>query len=541
MMGMNMIMEKVSDWTETKRGLYFILGFSAIIKISALIALSDKAINNDGLLYISAAQQFASGHFKEGLALYPMPLFSLLITAVHFVVHNWVLAGRFLSSTALLMALIPLYMLTSELFNRKAAFWACLLFSLAPAPNIWSVDIIRGPAFVFFFAWAVFFAQRSIRSIKLTDFLLTVLFAGISIFLRIEGVIFIPFYVLFIIGLAVVKPRERIALFKNILIWIAFPLLGLLILLVFLGPERVYFNRMDQVVLEAQNIFNFKFLDNYHRIYQELKAFEDSSPFTGSGKQNIIAITRHYMSIIYLLGLLEGLIKVLFPFFIIPLYCGFKRPFFRNQVLILVFVASYLLMVYCYAIKVDFVRARFLLAPAFLLYPWIGAGMEKLFTFMKRYSKPKMFSIVFTLFFIVTPVCKTVHSLGKHDNVIVKTGEWLREKTEFKNAKITTTDPRFLFYAGRKINKKQYYKRRSEFYSTMAKYVKNNDYFSMEKFAIKKHIDIIIIKISLKKKDMAPEFNFYKEVKRFAGKKEIVVIYCSLEFKKTLNLIEFKT
>jgi len=523
MMGMNMIMKKVSDWTETKRGLYFILGFSAIIKISALIALADKAINNDGLLYISAAQQFASGHFKEGLALYPMPLFSLLITAVHFVVHNWVLAGRFLSSTALLMALIPLYMLTSELFNRKAAFWACLLFSLAPAPNIWSVDIIRGPAFVFFFAWAAFFAQRSIRSIKLTDFLLTVLFAGISIFLRIEGVIFIPFYVLFIIGLAVFKPRERIALFKNILIWIAFLLLGFLIFIVFLGPERMYFNRMDQVVLEAQNIFNFKFLDNYHRIYQELRVFEDSSPFTGIGKQNIIAITRHHLSILYLLGLIEGLIKVLFPFFIIPLYCGFKRPFFRNQVLILALVTSYLLMAYCYAIKVDFVRARFLLAPAFLLYPWIGAGMERIFDFVKNSSRLKVFVFVIALIFLIAPISKTVQLFGQHDNVIIESGEWLAGQPGFNNAKIVTNERRILFYAGR------------ETYLDRGNSVKvygssSSDLTGMEKFAEKIQADVIIIRTSVRRKDMIPEFKYFKKIREFVGKKKIAVIFYSPDY-----------
>jgi len=32
-----MIMEKISDWTETKKGLYFILGLSAIIKVLVLI------------------------------------------------------------------------------------------------------------------------------------------------------------------------------------------------------------------------------------------------------------------------------------------------------------------------------------------------------------------------------------------------------------------------------------------------------------------------------------------------------------------------
>ncbi len=523
MMGMNMIMEKVSDWSETKRGLYFILGFSAIIKISALIALSDKAINNDGLLYLSAAQQFASGHFKEGLALYPMPLFSLLITAVHFVVHNWVLAGRFLSSTALLMALIPLYMLTSELFNRKAAFWACLLFSLAPAPNIWAVDIIRGPTFVFFFACAVFFAQRSIQSIKLTDFLLTVLFAGISILLRIEGVIFIPFYVLFIVGLAVVKPRERIALFKNILIWIAFPLLGFMIFIALLGPERVYFNRMDQVVLEAQNIFNLKFLDNYHQIYQELKALEDSSPFIGYGKQNFISITRHYISIIYLLGLFEGLVKVLFPLFIIPLYCGFKRPFFRNQVLILVFVASYFLMVYCYAIKVDFVRARFLLLPTFLLYPWIGAGMEKIFTFVKDSARPKAFAFLFAFIFLIAPIGKTANSFGRHDNVIVKSGEWLAGQSGFSNAKIVTNDIRILFYAGRKT----YAERENSFEMYDSSH---SDFTGIEKLAEKSQADVIIIITSAKKKDTMSELKYFKKIKEFTGKKKIIAIYYSPDF-----------
>ncbi len=77
-MEINSIMEKVSDLTETKKGLFFVIGFSAIIKVSVLIALSDKAINNDGLLYISAAQQFASGHFKEGLAIYPMPFYCFI-------------------------------------------------------------------------------------------------------------------------------------------------------------------------------------------------------------------------------------------------------------------------------------------------------------------------------------------------------------------------------------------------------------------------------------------------------------------------------
>jgi len=511
-------MEKISDLTETKRGVYFVLGLSAIIKVLVLIALSDKAINNDGLLYISAAQQFASGHFKEGLAIYQMPLFPLLITAVHFVVHNWIFAARLVSSAALVMALIPLYMLTSELFNRKAAFWACLLFSLAPEPNLWAADIIRGPAFVFFLAWAAFFAQRSIQSIKPTDFLLTFFFIGISILFRIEGLIFIPFYILFIIGLGIAKPRERIVLFKNILVWIVFLIIVFSILFVITGPEGADFNRLDKAVHEAKKIFSLKYFDKYHHIYQELKTLEDSSQFIGHGKQNLIAITRHYMPVIYLLGFLESLIKVLFPFFIIPLYCGFKRPFYRNQVLILSFVASNLIMVYCYAIRSDFISQRFLFAPAFLLYPWIGAGMERIFVSLRKSSKQKILAAVFTFIFLLVPVGKVVNSCMKHDIVISRAGKWLAKETKFQNAKILTTDLRIPFYAGREIY--------SSSEKGLLKYdKKSKDYIDMEQFAVANQVDFIIIRLSKNEKDLIPQFEQFIKIKEFHGKKRIAVIF----------------
>ena len=125
-------MEKISDLTETKKGIYFILGLSAIIKVLVLIALSEKAINNDGLLYISAAQHFASGYFKEGLVLYPMPLYPFLITIVHFIISDWVLAARLISLVSLILAIIPLYLISKELFNYRIAFWGCLAFALIP-------------------------------------------------------------------------------------------------------------------------------------------------------------------------------------------------------------------------------------------------------------------------------------------------------------------------------------------------------------------------------------------------------------------------
>jgi len=152
-MEINKTIEKISDLTETKKGLFFVLGLSAVMKVSILIALSGKAINNDGLLYISAAQQFASGHFKEGLALYPMPLYSFFITIVHFLISDWVLAARLISLLFLVLTIIPLYLVSRDLFDNRIAFWGCLAFALAPLPNSWVAYATRGPVFIFFFAW----------------------------------------------------------------------------------------------------------------------------------------------------------------------------------------------------------------------------------------------------------------------------------------------------------------------------------------------------------------------------------------------------
>ena len=117
-----MALKHFSKWTERKEALYFLLCFSALLKLS--ITLSNNVINSDGILYIAAAQEFAIGHFSEGLALFPLPLYSYLLSVIHNFVPNWIIAARFISITTLVLSVIPLYLLTNDLFDRKAAFWA---------------------------------------------------------------------------------------------------------------------------------------------------------------------------------------------------------------------------------------------------------------------------------------------------------------------------------------------------------------------------------------------------------------------------------
>ena len=308
-----------------------------------------------------------------------MPLYSLIITAVHFIVPNWEVAAKLISITSMVLATIPLYLLTTELFNRKAAFWACLAFAVSPLPNDWAVDVIRGPIFVFFVLWAVYFAQNAIISKRPIFFFLTAFFSCVSLFLRIEGVIIIPFFFFFTMCLILIKRGERISLLKGLLTWLACLVILAGICFLLMRMTGVSFNRFDEVAEKTGNMLKMGFLDNYHLISDQLKDMEKLSPFPDQ-RQNFAETARHFMWLIYVVGLLQIFVKVLFPVFIIPLFWAFYRHIFeRRQVFVFALVCFYLLMMYYTLIDRDFMQRRFLFAPVSLAYPWVGLGMERMF------------------------------------------------------------------------------------------------------------------------------------------------------------------
>jgi hypothetical protein len=505
-----MVVEKITNWSDRKKGLIFILCLSAAIKV--VLALCIQDINRDGAMYIYAAQQFASGNFKEGLYIYQMPLYPLLIAGVHFFIPHWIAAARFVSIVSLVLTLIPLYLLSKDLFDRRAAFWGCLLFAVAPMPNNWAVDVIRGPVFLFFFAWAVYFAQRAIASTKLNFFVSAALFSWLAVLLRIEGIILIPVFLLFSVWLAIREPEHRIAFFKGIVVWLAFPLLFLAVFLTVLGRDWLFLNRMDYLI---------GFFDNYHQLYEKLKILEASSLYPG-GKQNFAEIARHYMPLIYLFGLIESFIKVLFPLFIFPLFLGFRNSLQRTHGLVLFIVASYLLMVFYVLIYIDALEYRVLFAPAFLLFPWIGEGCRHMVTFVKKSSRPVFLVALCGIVFLVTPFYKFTDLIHQQDNLISVSGKWLGKNPEFRKAKVVTTDPRVPFFAGRGIDFLIYND-------------SDNDCSGLEQFAMQKQMDVVIVRISAKERAQIDQFRYYKKIKEFAGKKNMIIIYGSPEFMKELN------
>jgi len=476
------------------------------------MALLIPVINHDGPLYITTAQQLASaGSLREGIRFLHMPFYPVLILFAHYIFPNWVVAARFVSLVTSILTIVPLYLLTREAFNRKAAVWACIAFSLIPLSNHIALEVLKDPSFLFFFSWAAYLAQRAIHSRKPIHFFLASLFSLFSILLRLEGIIVFISYVPFLLFLILRSSGQRAPLLKGMGIFLGFPLLIAGISYLVLGTGWSSAVRLSAVTQMVKDLINLKFLTNYMSIYKQLEVFEATLPQQG-GVQNFAEISRQYLFLVYLIGSLESLVKALFPLYLLPLAWGLWKARMRKCSFVLFLAVCYFLMLYYLHVKTDSIRERFFLTLVFLLCPWIGVGLERLFDFIKNSPKRKILIAVCVLFLGVLPIYRSVEIIWKQDNILVKAGEWIGKVPEFQKAAILSNDRRIAFYAGRQ-----------EYYDYHGGY----DNLTMEKFALAEGADLLIIKRSKRKRDQEPQLRVFREVKEFTGVKDIVYIYCS--------------
>lgn len=512
---------------------WFCLGvpllISLLVKMVLLFILHDGAINRDGTLYIKAAMEFAAGNLSNGLELYPMPVYPLLITFTHIFIPDWILSGYMISIVSMVLTTIPLFYLVKYMFGMRPAFWACLVFAFLPKMNEWSLYISRDALYLLLFAWCVYFALRSIREDKTSLFLLTFILAWISILVRIEGVSFIFFFSGVLVWLGFTDKRNRSRYFSRALIWIALPLCLAIIALLLFGSRSVAINRFDQVCIEISKLFSGDFLDLYFQIYRFLSDAENSAPFSG-GHYNFAALARHYLLIIYLMGIVEVLVKIIFPLSCIPLYIGLKDKITVSWKFIISLWIVTVGVVYYSLLTRDFLSTRFLMVPAFLLLPWIGAGIDKLCEKINRSAHNSLFLLLVALI-VLAPAIKSFDGVFSNKNATPSAVRWLAENNILKNRLIATNDKKMSFYV--ELEKEGEWPDRKIYY-----FDDPEGSEKIEKLALVNNADLLIINLQSKKTKKIPDYNFYKKIHTVIGTGDIVQIYSRNNIHWTQGLLQ---
>lgn len=426
--------------------------FLAIILISLvlkiLLLVQAPVVNRDAVVYIAAAQSFSEGLFAEGAQHYRMPLYPLLLAAVYFFVPDWVLAGQVLNTLALLLCLAPIYLLTLKLFDRPSALAATLMFAVLPVFNSPATSITRDPLFLLL-ALSVL-ALLAYQSDKLT-------IAGIvglsflSVFatlIRIEGVLFFAL----VSALIVWNQHRNIGIKSLFQSAVYLGITSVLLAALFWIFSQVAFesqSRFPEVVNWFERLFTLELFADYLSLLDRLKEIQGTLPHANL-KNNLIQTTRYYAPLVYFLGLIEILIKEVFPTALLALWALRWRqtPLFNAPRAIVVWPwAAFLLLNLLFCIVRNFTVTRYMWLPIVLVLPFVGHGIS--LCRHKFHHRRVVLALLLALFF-VTPAVKTLSLMEKESrDSIRQAGEWLQINDPGQNKTIVHNDRRLALYANR--------------------------------------------------------------------------------------------
>ena len=511
-------------------GRHPLVGIMAIsLAIKLLVFGFDHVINPDGVGYIAAAQQITAGNIMGALKIYPMIGYPSLLAAVYFIIPDWIAAARLINIVALVGASIPLYGITRILFNRQAAFWATLCFALTPEGNEQVQNVIRDPVFLFAALSSILYFLKGSRQQSLKPILGALLLAGISFFFRVEGVVFllVPILILSLRAILAKKPVEKQFSRKALAVWTGVPLSMFLFLGAIFGSQLLTQNRLFQFRDEIHRIMTFSAFDKYQEISRFLETIENQPPFSVFSK-SLPTVVRHWMPLIYLIGLMEYFIKQLFVLFLIPLLVAVRHYFVQRDrnisreksFVLITWIAYMLLVLYSYMVR-DFVQARFLFTPAVLLFPWVGHGITLVNQQLKEVRFSRVIRVALALIIIVSPCVKSVSAVMRNDSDQMEMVGFIQTDRKLADAKILFSDSRYYLY----IQKSEAFSEMRRASRIVFKHLEKGQVTAIENQASQIQADAIVLSLNSDAINFIPEFEHYRIYKKFPYRKGITVIY----------------
>ncbi len=520
-------MDRPLKLPDNRTALAAVVLLSLALKLSLLAA--GKTINTDGILYITAAKYFDAGDYQKGWALFRMPAYPYLLYLAHGLIPDWIAAARFISIAAYTAAILPLYGLTRSLFNSQAAIWAAVLFALSPHVNIKSIDIIRDPVFTLCLAIYLWCFVEALGKRSGLLVLAAFMSAATALLFRLEAMVLLLTPVVFL-SVQWVRTRDRVErkwVQKSILLWLlGIALMVLTVVFVFTFARQGDLIRSDEIRFHLQALASFSAFDNYQAIYAQLKELQQSPPLSTSSK-SIAALTRHWMPLIYLFGQLLLFIKVLFPVYLLPLLMALKL-FFAKQIkgntafnfVFLLFGLYFLLIYYSYITR-DFLPSRLLYPLVFMLFGFMGKGMEAGLQLGIIRSFPKFATVGIVVLFLVAPVTRAVDKTLRSDVAVQAVGRWLQTDFSAKNHKIITSEPKVLYYADSIGD----YPRDKTTCDQLKNWQANGELHAIERHALEREANAIVLLFKEQSTAIESIFEQYRPIKSFAGRKGRYVIF----------------
>jgi len=262
----------------------------------------------------------------------------------------------------------------------------------------------------------------------------------------------------------------------------------------------------------SQHYFKPDPLVNYHAIYHHLKSVEQN--FSGGQWSNdFFELARHFMLIIYFLGILQVFGTAIYPIYLIPLCLGLWsiRSTHCDISLLLWTVLAYVCMAYYFIVTRNFLSERYVNIVVVLLLPIVALGFEKIRVRLVALGPQKTVAALAVALFVVLPIYHAFAAISGSKSEIRLAGDWLKTNRDSTLNRMATTDERVPFYAG--LMRGQY------------EIFPNDDQREYGVFAERSGSSLLVLLISSRDTTKIPSYSSFTLIKEFRGKKSIVLIY----------------
>jgi hypothetical protein len=156
-----------------------------------------EVASRDSISYIRIAWQLEHEPWRKAMMEspqhpgYPLAVLGMSLPVRHYFPDDlpraWQISAQLVSILASVLLLVPMFYLGREMFDRRIAFWACLLFQCLPCSGKVMGDGLSDTLFLLFACAGLWLAALSLRRRSKWLFALTGLAGGLAYLTRPEG------------------------------------------------------------------------------------------------------------------------------------------------------------------------------------------------------------------------------------------------------------------------------------------------------------------------------------------------------------------
>ena len=179
--------------------------FAAIASmlISVWAVFSDPVINQDGVQYLLAASDFASGQIGAGLSLFKWPTYALIVAFISKMTPFGIENSAHILNACLFASLTCGFLFTVYQLGgtRSTLIFAAIILLLFPSLNKFRPFIIRDAGYLSFYVWALGFLFAHCKSRNLLPLIIAFACLAMAGLFRIEAFAILAMIPLILLGI----------------------------------------------------------------------------------------------------------------------------------------------------------------------------------------------------------------------------------------------------------------------------------------------------------------------------------------------------